>query len=218
MNASGTVLATLGPTTDGNVLTFFDSTGKKTLTVGNNANQSAANLTTWDGNVVIAGIGGAVFDGSGRERTGFGLSFDLTSNDFFAIDANGTSTGIGIFPNSAAGYFANDANGTSRQFGGITLDGATNLWAENDSNGHMRLFATQAPNDLVNHNGRNGNGFVIWDANGNQRAGMFALVDNTLAGFNVVDINNKDRFAAYLGTTMTVNTYDANGNVTGSLP
>jgi hypothetical protein len=65
--------------------------------------------------------------------------------------------------------------------------------------------------------------FFIWDANGNQRAGMFALVNNTLAGFNVVDTNNVDRFAAYLDTatpfnTMTVNTYDASHNVTGHLP
>src|SRR5262249_37304454 len=57
VNASGQVLASLGVTTDGTVLTFFDSLGQKTLTLGNNAKESFAGLATWDNNKVIPGTG-----------------------------------------------------------------------------------------------------------------------------------------------------------------
>jgi hypothetical protein len=78
--------------------------------------------------------------------------------------------------------------------------------------------AAQEPNDVPNSEGRAGNGFVVWDANGQQRASMFALVNGSLAGLNVVDANNHDRFSAYLSDQSLVNTYDATGAVTGHLP
>jgi hypothetical protein len=49
---------------------------------------------------------------------------------------------------------------------------------------------------------------------------MGAFTDGSLAGFNVVDTNNIDRYPAYLLTPggIFVDTRDANGNVTGHLP
>jgi hypothetical protein len=241
----GRVRASWGLGADGNVLTFLDKAGHKTVTVGDDASESVAGLSTWDGNNVIAGngivrtafgesnpnvvganpgFGSVVLDGNGKERNASGLSFDLATNDFVAIDTNGTSTGIGVFPNGFASYFANDANGKNRQFGGITLDGKTNDCAESDSNGKLRVFATQNPDDsVVDQNGHFGNGFGVVSANGRQRTAMFSAVDDSIAGFQVFDINNVGRINALLtGKSSTdtsfVDTLDANGNVTGHLP
>jgi len=232
VDASGRVLASLGPTSDGNVLTFFDSAGKKTMTLGDNATECFAGLTTWDNNNVIPGngvvrtsfgesnqncggfSGAVVLDGNEKPRTVAGLSFDLKTNSLVALDANGTATGVGIFPSSFAGYFANDANGTTRQFGGLSLDGKSNLWAEADTGGQLRLLSAQNPDDTPNSEGRIGNGFVIRDSNGQQRAAMFAFTDDSLAGFNVVDKNNRDRFEVNLrDQDVAVNLFNAAGGL-----
>ena len=55
VSAGGKVLASLGTTADGNLLTFFDSSGKKTLTIGNSADGTFAGLATWDGNSIFPG-------------------------------------------------------------------------------------------------------------------------------------------------------------------
>jgi hypothetical protein len=112
-----------------------------------------------------AGFGASVFDGNSVQRTGFGLSFDLSSNEIYAVDANGTSTGIGVFPSKFAGYFANDVNGITRQFGGLSLDGMTNIWDEQYPNGVTRVSAAQVAPDFVNPANRRGNAFVLWDQN-----------------------------------------------------
>jgi hypothetical protein len=237
--ADGRLLAALAPSADGNVLTFFDHAGHKTVTVGNNGNESAAGLSTWDGNNVIvgngivrtafgesnpnlvgysSGFGAQVLDGSGKARSAFGMSYDLSVNDFYAVDTNGTATGIGIFPNNFAGYFANDLNGVNRQFGSLSLDGITNLWGENDANGALRVSADQAHDDIPNSQGHFGNGFALWDANGQQRVGMAAATDGSYAQFALLDTNNVFRVSALLTTTSTVDTFDATGAVTGHLP
>jgi hypothetical protein len=244
VNGSGRVLASLGTTSDGNVITFFDSAGKKTLTCGDNANESFAGCATWDNNKVIpgtgvvrttfgesnpnvgpvSGFGAGVFDGSGKERTGFGTTYDLTTNDVFAIDSDGSSTGIGSFEATKfKGFFTNDTNGVTRQFGGLSFDSAISDYINEiglqDPSGVTRLSAAQTPPTLINGQGRRGNGFVVWDSNGLQEASMGAFTDGSLAGFNVVDPNNIDRLSAYLfQNSMNVDTRDANGNVTGHLP
>jgi len=243
VNASGTVLASLGPTSDGNVLTFYDSTGKKTLTFGNNANETLAGAAAWDNNKVIpgtgkvrvtwgesnpnvgpvSGLGAAVYDGTGRTRTAFGTSYDLTNNYVAAFDSNGSSTGIGIFPSQFLGYFASDTNGVTRQFGGLLFDSAISDYLNEiglqDSTGVTRVSAAQVPPTFSDAQHRAGNAFVLWDPNGLQQASMSAFTDGTLAGFNVVDTNNLDRLSAYLfNNSMNVITRDANGNVTGHLP
>jgi hypothetical protein len=83
----------------------------------------------------------------------------------------------------------------------------------------VRVSARQVPPNFVIDD-RKGNGFAISDQNGTQEASMGAFTDGSLAGFNVVDPNNIDRFSAYLTTLngMNVDTRDQNGNVTGHLP
>jgi hypothetical protein len=245
VNPRGRVLASLGVTSDGTVLTFFDSLGQKTLTLGNNATESLAGLVTWDNNRVIpgtgvirtafgesnpnvgpsSGLGASVFDGSGKQRTGFGTTYDLASNDIFAIDSDGTTTGIGAFAATKfKGFFTNDSNGVNRQFGGLVFDSNLN---ENineiglsDTKGVVRVSAAQTPPDFVNPQNHRGNGFVVWDSNGLQQAGMAAFDDGSLAGFDIFDPNNVPRFTAFLTTQngMNVDTFDANGNLTGHLP
>lgn len=86
-----------------------------------------------------SGFGANVFDGGGKVRTGFGLSQDLIDAEFFAIDANGSATGIGTFDaTNFAGVFASDLNGVSRQDDGITLDGMFNYEDLFDQNGPFR--------------------------------------------------------------------------------
>jgi hypothetical protein len=243
VNASGRVLASLGLTSDGNVLTFYDSSGKKTLTFGNNANETLAGAVAWDNNNVVpgtgrirvtwgesnpnvgpvSGFGAGVFDGAGRARTAFGTSYDLTNNSIAAFDPNGTSAGIGIFPSQFVGYYASDTNGVTRQFGGLAFDSAIsdylNEIALEDSTGVTRVSAAQVPPTFSDAQHRAGNAFVIWDPNGLQQASMSAFTDGSLAGFNVVDTNNLDRFSAYLfQNSMNVVTRNANGVVTGHLP
>lgn len=242
VDSSGKVLASWGPTSDGVVLTFFDSAGKKTLTLGNDANESLTGLLTWDNNNVVGGngvvrtffgesnpnnaggggFGAAVFDGNETPRAEFGQNFDLTSQAVVFNDQTGRSSGVGIFPSSLAGYFANDSNGVTRQFGGLIFDSDLNEYLNEigltDPNNVLRVSAAQLPADFSQH-GRSGNGFAIWDPSGLQQASMSAYTDGSLAGFNVVDENNIDRMSAYLtGTGMQIITRDSNGTVTGSLP
>lgn len=210
VDGSGNVLASLGHTSDGNVLTFFDSTGKKTLTLGDAANESAAGLTTWDNNKVIAG-NGIVRSFSGENSTGFG--------GCIGIGANGASSGIGVLSSTFEGYFANDGNGTLRQLGGITLDGTFNIWRLIDPNGMLRVGAIQVPPGTETGPNRQGNGFAVFDSHQMQEASMAAFADGSLAGFNVVDTANIDRFSAYLDQTgMNLKIRDANGNVLTHLP
>lgn len=233
-------LASLGPTTDGNVLTFFDSGGKKTLTVGNNATETAVGATAWDNNNIIPGtgvprvgwgeanpnfalgngFGDRVYDANGKTRSGFGMSYDLTINSVYTVDANGTSTGFGIFPNQFAGYFANDLNGISRQFGGLTLDGQFSQWAESDPNGQPRVGARQVPDGFVDQQGHPGNGFILQDSDGLGRAAMGAATDGSGISFGILDRNAKPRLVAEFTDQNgpAVDTLDQNGNVTGHLP
>ncbi len=242
VDASNHTIATLGKTATGNHLTFFDSAGKRTMTVGNNVNESFTGLATFDDNNIIAGtgvvrtvfgesnpnagatagFGASVFDGDSVQLAGFGPSFDLSNNGVtFTDDASGSSAGIGTFEDTNfAGYFASDPNGTSRQYGGLSLDGTSNFWAEADPNGVTRVSAAQVQPDFADNAGRKGNAFVIWDQNGLEEASMGAFTDGSLTGFNIVDPNNFDRFSAYLTTQngMNLGTRDQNGNVTGHLP
>jgi hypothetical protein len=246
VNAANRTIATLGPTADGNALTFFDSAGKKVVTVGISATQTAAGVFTWDNNNVEAGtgivraafgegtsttasgFGAQVFDGTGHLRAGFGLSRDLMTADFFAIDSNGSATGVGTFDaTNFAGVFATDLNGVSRQDDGISLDGMTSAASFLDPNGVLRVHVVQEPSTIIDSQGRGGNGVAVSDPNGLQTSGMFDFESGTtqLRGFNVVDANNIDRMSAYLvgttggaGGTMTITTRDGSGNTTGTLP
>ncbi|MGH7838531.1 MAG: hypothetical protein ACREQC_12015, partial [Candidatus Binataceae bacterium] len=127
-----------------------------------------------------------IFDATGATaRAGFGVSSDLTVADFFAVDANGFSTGIGTFDAiNFAGYFVDDSTPVGRQFGGLSLDGTFNDLSLADPNGVPRVFANQAALTTVDKNDHAGNGFGIRDASGNDNVGMFALADGLLSGFD----------------------------------
>ena len=63
----------------------------------------------------------AVYDANGNARTGFGMSYDLTTNaGAYAIDARwDRRKGYGSISSGFDGYYANDASSpASRQFGG----------------------------------------------------------------------------------------------------
>ncbi len=149
VNGSNQVLASLGTTSNGNLLTFFDSSGKITTTVGNSADGNATGITTWDGNSVLAGsgiprtafgesntasvtgggLGFSVYDSTGKLRLTGGTSPDAAEADgsFQAIDSNGSTSGVGYNETTFKdqGFFANDLNGKTRSFIGNSLDGTT---------------------------------------------------------------------------------------------
>ena len=210
VDASNRVRASIGSTSDGNVLTFFDSAGGKTLTIGNNATETGVGTTAWDNNKIIpgkgvprvgwgesnpsnpktnlgSGFGDVVYDGNGNARTGFGMSYDLTTNAVYAINANGSSEGVGSFSTGFDGYYANDASTpTSRQYGGLNPNGDS-VWGEVDTNGVLRVSAVQQVATEVDSAGRQGNGFAIWDPNGLQEASTAAFIDGSLAGESTED-------------------------------
>jgi hypothetical protein len=168
VNGSNTVLASLGVTSDGNVLTFYDSSGKKTVTFGNSADGTQTGMTTWDGNGILAGtgvgrtqfgeantsnvygggLGFNVFDTAGKIRVSAGTTVNLSEGFLYTIDPNGSSTGIvdddlAEFENQ--GFFANDLNGKTRSFVGNSLDGTTlNTAYLSDKNGNFASGFTQS--------------------------------------------------------------------------
>ena len=210
VNTSGQVLAALGPTSDGNVLTFFDNAGKKTLTLGNNPQENLSGIAFWDGNSIIpgtgkvrvivgegnptagpkAGFGTTIYDGSGLLRTAFGPSYDLTFNGMIAIDPDGTSTGVDIFqPTSSEGFFANDANGVTRTFVGKSLDSTS--------------F----------------NGTFLYDANNSNRLWMGDFQNESSLTFGMTDSTGQARaFGGFDQFGPRLLTLNAAGTVTGHLP
>jgi hypothetical protein len=194
----------------GNVLTFFDNAGKKTLTIGNNPQENLSGIAFWDGNSIIsgtgkvrvivgeanptagpkAGFGTSIYDGSGLLRTAFGPSYDLTFNGMIAIDPDGTSTGVDIFqPTSSEGFFANDANGVTRTFVGKSLDSTS--------------F----------------NGTFLYDANNSNRLWMGDFQYESSLTFGLTDSTGQARaFGGFDQFGPRFLTLNAAGTVTGHLP
>jgi hypothetical protein len=162
VSEGGAVLASLGTTADGNVLTFFDSSGRKTMTIGDSADGTFAGIATYDGNSIFAGTGKprtsfgeanasnvtgggfgfAVFDPSGsfKVRAAAGTTPDATIGFFETIDPNGSAAGITDDDKTFhdQGFFANDLNGKNRVFAGNSLDGTTfNQISFGDSKGNF---------------------------------------------------------------------------------
>jgi hypothetical protein len=220
VNASNQVLATLGSNaTDGTFLAFFDPSGNVTLGIGNTADGTGAGMSTYDGNSIFPGTGVArtsfgetnasgafpglgfiVLDGSGKERARAGTSTDLTTSNFFTVDANGSVAGIGYNENSpfkTQGFFTDDLNGKSRAFVGNTLDGTTiNEAILVDPNGSVSGIEDD-------NSGGGSQGFFANDLNGKNR--VFA--GNSLDGTTFQQINFGDKngnFAGLLGFNTSV--------------
>jgi len=236
VNASNQVLASLATTSDGNVLTFFDSSGKKTITLGNDAKEDSAALETWDGNNIIPGTGISraafgedntsnvtgggfgllVIDSTGKYRVGAGLTFDDKIGYLDTFDPNGSVAGISDDDTTQSqGFFTQDLNGTLRSFTGNSLDGTTfNETALFNSAGQLRtgLFNTAT----------NGDGFETVDDNGNIRSTLSTSTDDSVTGFEVFDgtsLEGTERlFAGLTPSGSSVDTYDASHTLTGHLP
>ncbi len=218
VNGSNTVLASLGTTSDGNVLTFFDSSGKKTMTLGNSADGTDTGLATWDGNSIYPGTGIArTFFGESNASNpsggGFGFAVADTAGHFRLIavtnpaltqsyietlDPNGSIAGIVDDDKTFhdQGFFANDLNGKTRVFTGNSLDGTTfNDVEVFDPNGSV-----SGVGDLVSENTQ---GFFAIDLNGKSR--VFAgnsLDGTTFEQFSFSD--SKGNFAGLLGFNASV--------------
>ncbi len=156
VDAGNNTVATLEKNSNGNLLTFFDSNGHKTVELGNTANETSAGMSIWDGNNVVPGngvpretvgesnpgagsvngFGVGVYDGAGKVRSGLYLTYDGTTAGAYAIDSNGSTAGFDT--NQTAqneGFYVNDLNGKTRSFLGNSLDGTTNAVELFDSTG-----------------------------------------------------------------------------------
>lgn len=209
VNTSGKVLASLGTTADGNVLTFFDPSGKKTLTVGNSADGTSTGVATWDGNSILPGtghfratfaetnssnpLGGGlafnVWNDAGKARVAVGTTVDDTFGFIFTSDPNGSTIGIENNGNGFQnqGFFANDLNGKNRIFVGNSLDGTAPFFAVNDANNVTRASIGVAPDSA---------GFFVYDSAGTQEVAVGQSLSGNSAGIAVSDINGKLRAAA----------------------
>jgi hypothetical protein len=239
VDTSGRVRASLGLTSDGNVLTFFDSTGKKTLTLGNDPAETAAALIAWDGNKVIAGkgiprvavaesnpsvgpsngFGLALNDSSGNSRTGLYLTFDGSSGGMYANASNGSSTGVYTSSSDGnLGFYADDLHGKNRSFLGNSLDGSTyNELGLSYATGEVAGAIYQGPLNGVS-------GGV--DLNLLEPSGRFD-VGELLAGNGLgwslrdsvsVSSSNIRMIAFFDPTTESIEEYSSAGKVVGHLP
>jgi hypothetical protein len=213
----GQILASLGTTKDGNVLTFFDSSEKKTLTLGNSADGTQTGLLTWDGNSIFpgtgvvrsafgeanaknasgGGLGFSVLDGAGKFRVASGTTADVTQGYFETIDPNGSTAGITDDGKTFLdqGFFANDLNGKNRTFVGNSLDGTTfNTVQTVDPNGSIAGIEDDSLGSL-------NQGLFANDLNGKNR--LFA--GTSLDGTSYDQISFSDStgsFAGLLGTNV----------------
>jgi hypothetical protein len=213
VSEGGAVLASLGTTADGNVLTFFDSSGRKTMTIGDSADGTFAGIATYDGNSIFAGTGKprtsfgeanasnvtgggfgfAVFDPSGsfKVRAAAGTTPDATIGFFETIDPNGSAAGITDDDKTFhdQGFFANDLNGKNRVFAGNSLDGTTfnNIQTVDPNSSTAGIF-----------DGGGSQGFFANDLNGKNRVFAGNSLDGTT--FNQISFgDSKGNFEGLLG-------------------
>jgi hypothetical protein len=209
----GHILATLGVSSAGTGLVFFDSAEKKTLFLGNGADGTSTGLATLDGNSIFAGtgqvrtffgesnaknasgggLGFSVLDGAGKSRVLAGTTPDFTEGVMETVDPNGSTAGIVDDGKTFLdqGFFANDLNGKNRTFVGNSLDGTT-----------FNTIQTVDPNGSL--------AGIEDDSGGSLSQGLFAN-----------DLNGKNRLFA--GTSLDGTSYDqisfsdTKGNFTGLL-
>jgi hypothetical protein len=213
VTSSGQVLAALGTDSDGTGLTVLDSSGKKTLTLGNSADETFAGMATWDGNSIFPGTGAyrssfgesnaknvsgggfgfAVWDSAEKARVVAGTTPDVMQGYFETIDPNGSAAGITDDDKTfhQQGFFANDLNGKNRTFVGNSLDGTTfNTIQTADPNGSVA--------GISDNSGLSLQGFFANDLNGKNRVFAGNSLDGTT--FEQISFNDsKGNFAGLLG-------------------
>lgn len=239
VNASGKVLATLGTSTDGNNLTFFDSAGKKTVVIGNSADGTFAGMATYDGNSIIpgtgqyrttigeantsnvngGGLGFGIYNSAGKLRSAGGTSVDDTLSYLDTIDPNGSTTGI-IDENTVAfqnqGFFANDLNGKNRIFVGNSLDGTSyNTVQLSDAAGNFAGEIFQRPN--ANPSFSPGTFLLLAEPSGSFGAGEDP--DGNGVGWSLVDTSSTLRmFANFDGANENIQEFSPTSVLVGHLP
>jgi hypothetical protein len=240
VNGSNSVLASLGVTSAGNVLTFYDSSGKQTLTLGNSADGTSTGLTTWDGNSILTGNGVArtafgeantsntyggglgfdVFDTAGKIRVTAGTNVNLSEGFLYTIDPNGSTTGIvdddlASFENQ--GFFANDLNGKTRSFVGNSLDGATY--------NEVYLFDSTGAGSGLDQGPQtgtspvtDGTGLYMAEPGGSIRMGL-TIPDGTGVGWGLFDTSNTLRMVGLFdGSNEDIDEYSSSSVLVGHLP
>ena len=206
VDSGNNVLATLGTSSFGHGLTFFDSSGNVTLILGNTADGTAAGLALFDGNNIIPGTGKfrlslAEANASNAFGNGFGLvtwdtaekaklaavtTLDNTQSFIETIDPNGSVAAIEDDGKTfhQQGFFTNDLNGKNRTFVGNSLDGTSyDEIITNDPNGSFAGIED-------NNGGTGGQGFFSTDKNGNNRIFAGTSLDGT--SFNVIDTTDSN--------------------------
>jgi hypothetical protein len=210
----GHILASLGVSTAGTGLVFFDSSEKSTLFVGNTADGTASGLATLDGNSIFAGtgkirtffgesnahnvsgggLGFSVSDAAGKFRFAAGTTPDVTIGFAETIDPNGSTAGIVDDGKTFLdqGFFANDLNGKNRTFVGNSLDGTTfNTVQTVDPNGSIAGIEDDSIGSL-------NQGLFVNDLNGKNRLFAGTSLDGT--SYDQISFSDtKGNFAGLLG-------------------
>ena len=218
VSASGQVLASLGSDSNGTGLTVFDSSGNRTLLVGNSADGTATGIATFDGNSIFPGtgkvrtqfgegnassvapgLGFGVNDAEGKARVVGGTTVDVTQGFIETIDPNGSIAGLADDRKTFhdQGFFANDLNGKNRVFAGNSLDGTTfDVVDTVDPNGSATGIAD-------NNNSLQSQGFFANDLNGTNR--IFAGISLDGTSFDQISFSDtKGNFTGLLGTNSVI--------------
>jgi hypothetical protein len=235
VDTSNRLRASVGQTADGNVLTFFDSSGKKTMTIGNNAGETAVGAGVWDDNNIIPGsgitrvmwgegnpkngpangFGTTVYDGGGNLRGGQYLTYDGTQAGAYAIDTNGSTAGFDTnetFQNE--GFYVNDLNGKTRSFIGNSLDGTTNAVELFDSTGAFAGDIYQGLNGA-----KTSTGTFLTLENPSGHIGLGETDDANGVAWVLFDANDVVRmFGEVDGANELIQELNSSSNVTGHLP
>jgi hypothetical protein len=214
VSVSGQVLASLGSDSNGTGLTIFDSSGKRTLSVGNSADGTSTGIATFDGNSIFPGtgklrtqfgegnaasvapgLGFGVNDAEGKARVVGGTTVDVTQGFIETIDPNGSIAGIADDRKTFhdQGFFANDLNGKNRTFVGNSLDGTTfNTIQTADPNGSLAGIEDDSGGSLSQ-------GLFANDLNGKNRLFAGTSLDGT--SYDQISFSDtKGNFAGLLGT------------------
>jgi hypothetical protein len=209
-STNGSLLARLGNSANGGVLTFFDQGGNKTVQVGMGPTSSMAGLTVFDGN--------ALNGGTGKLRGQWGISSQNGAAEIFA-DQNGQGRAILSTTGGDGGDAMNfyDTAGKQTAFVGESADGTgAGLVVFDGNNLAPGQHIARAGFGVGTVSAQLGGGFGegIVDSKGVPRYTDGIQFDESAPGAFAYDVNGKLRVGMYSGSTNNfagVFTNDASG-------